>query len=108
MSERKPVVPIGTPELYGGKTLSEIASLIAHEQAAEMFAYDELSAYGASDMSGLVGEGSQRRQLAILKEAGLTIESFNDLVEERTNGKWAFFGLANAVGRVLRRDYPEL
>lgn len=104
----RPIQLIGTPETFGGKTLSEIASAIVSEQAAETFAYEEASAYGADDVGGLISNGSQRRQLAILAAAGLTIEEFNDLMEQRTNGKWAFLGLANAVGRVLARDYPNL
>ncbi len=100
--------PLGMVETFGGKTLSEIASAIAAEQAQETFAYAEARAYGADDVGGLISSGSQKRQLQILSDAGLTIEQFNTLTEERTNGKWAYFGISETASRILRRDYPDL
>lgn len=104
----KPIALFGTQETFGGKTLSEIVSELAHVEAQETFGYAEAHAFGADDVGGIIAEGAQRRQMKILADAGLSLEEFNELLERRTDGKWAFFGIGNAAGRILNREYPQL
>lgn len=105
-----PTAPaLGTPELFGGRTLSEIASDIARETASWEFALVEARAFGAgSDCDGLISDGAQKRLLEILAEAGLTIERYNELMAERTSDHYMFYRGGEAEARILRRQYPEL
>lgn len=103
------VPPIGTAELFGGRTLSEIASDIAAEGAQETFGYAEAQVFGADDVGGLIRSGRDRRVQAILDAAGIRDEeAFHDLVRERTSDKWAYLGLDGVEGRILARSYPDL
>jgi hypothetical protein len=69
--------------------LGQVAAKIAKIREDEQFGYDDIQAHHAPlECCEMVGVEAEKRIDAVLREAGLTRAEWNDLLAERTGGRW--------------------
>ena len=81
---------LGQTFKYGGRPLSEIASMIWREHQKYLEAMAEADTYGADDCFGTITEQHQRQLREIVSEHGLRVDEWNRLMYLRVAGHFAF------------------